>query len=165
MYEIFYFRGGLYKFDELVEYIEDVGGMVLREDRFEIIRGEYFLANEVHVLLVVPEEEVRNTKVLIREIKGTFHDVEITEEQKKKLLAYLSLYDSLNRTDEWTEKESIMDTITCPCYALLCNQFEEEGCQLDDELEQILAEMCKNGVIEYKVSSLGKHEYRLKKND
>ncbi|MEN6554522.1 MAG: methyl-coenzyme M reductase family protein [Methanobacterium sp.] len=165
MYEIFYFRGGLYKFDELVEYIEDIGGMVLRKDRFELIRGEYFLANEVHVLLVVPEEEVENTKMLIGEIKGTAHDVEITEEQKRTLLAYLSIYDSLNRTDKWTEEENIKDAITCPCYALLCNQLEDEECQLDADLKQILSEMCTNGVIEYKISADGKYEYRLKKTD
>lgn len=165
MYEIFYFRGGLYKFDELVEYIEDVGGMVLRKDCFELIRGEYFLANEVHVLLVVPEEEVENTKTLIGEIKGTAHDAEITEEQKKILLAYLSIYDSLNRTDKWTEEKNIKDAIACPCYALLCNQLEDEECQLDAELKQILSEMCTNGVIEYKISADGKYEYRLKKTD
>jgi hypothetical protein len=165
MYGIFYFRGGVYKFDELVEYIEDVGGMVLRKDCFELIRGEYFLANEVHVLLVVPEEEVENTKSLINEIKGVFDDVKVTEEQKKTLLAYLSIYDSLNKTNTWTEEEHIKDNITCPCYALLCNQAEDEECQLDAKLEQILAEMCANGVIECNISTDGKSEYRLKKID
>ena len=165
MYEIFYFRGGLYKFDELVEYIEDVGGMVLREDRFEIIRGEYFLANEVHVLLVVPGEEVKNTKSLIEEIKGISGELEANDDQKKTLLAYLSIYDSLNRNDTWTEEGDLRDSITCPCHALLCKQDVDEECQIDAELKQILSEMCTNGVIEYKISSLGKYEYRLKKND
>ncbi len=163
MYEIFYFRGGLYKFDELVEYIEDVGGMVLRKDHFELIRGEYFLANEVHVLLVVPEEEVETTKALIVEIKGTASDTEITEEQKNTLLAYLSIYDSLNKTDIWIGKDDLKNNITCPCFALLCNQIENEECQLDTKLEQILAEMYVNGIIEYRISD-GKYEYRLKKD-
>ncbi|MGB9978010.1 methyl-coenzyme M reductase family protein [Methanobacterium sp.] len=165
MYGIFYFRGGVYKFDELVEYIEDVGGMILRKDCFELIRGDYYLSTEVHVLIVVPEEEIENTKSLIDEIKGVSDDVEITEEQKKTLLAYLSIYDSLNKTDTWTKEEHIKDTITCPCYALLCNQLEDEECQLDSKLEQILKEMCANGVIEYNISADGKSEYRLKKID
>ena len=163
MYEIFYFRGGLYKFDELVEYIEDVGGMVLRKDCFELIRGDYYLSTEVHVLIVVPEEEVENTKALIEEIKGVTDDVKTTEEQKKTLLSYLSIYDSLNRTDVWTEKEHLRDVITCPCHALLCNQIEDEECQLDAKLEQILAEMCANGIVEYNLSTDGKYKYRLKK--
>ena len=96
MYEIFYFRGGVYKFDELVEYIEDVGGMVLRKDCFELIRGDSYLSTEVHVLIVVPEEEVENTKSLIDEIKGVSDEVKATEKQKKTLFAYLSIYDSLN---------------------------------------------------------------------
>ena len=164
MYEIFYFRGGVYKFDELVEYIEDVGGMVLRKDCFELIRGDSYLSTEVHVLIVVPEEEVKNTKSLIEEIKGISDKVEATDEQKKTLLAYLSIYDSLNRNDTWAEKERIKDTIACPCYALLCNQLEDEECQLDSKLEQILTEMCANDVIEH-ISDDGKSKYRLKKVD
>lgn len=165
MYEIFYFRGGVYKFDELVEYIEDIGGMVLRKDCFELIRGDSYLSTEVHVLILVPEEEVKNTKSLIEEIKGISNEIEATDEQKKTLLAYLSIYDSLNRNDKWTEEEHIKDTITCPCYALLCNQFEDEECQLDTKLEQILTEMCANDVIEHNISDDGKSEYRLKKID
>lgn len=162
MYEIFYFRGGEYKFDELVEYIEDVGGMVLNKSCFELIRGDYFLSKEIHVLLIVPEEEVENTKTLINEIKGMVDEVKVTEEQKKLLLSYLSIYDVLNRTGVWTEKERLRDIITCPCYALLCNQIGDEECQLDAELEQILVEMCANNVIEHTISN-GKSEYRLKK--
>ncbi len=164
MYEVFFFRGGVYKFDELAEYIEDVGGMVLSKDCFEVIRGDSYLSTEVHVLLIVPEEEVENTKSLITEIKGIVDDVEVTEKQKKLLLSYLSIYDALNRTEVWTEKERLRDIITCPCYALLCNQVGDDECQLNDELEQILAEMCENEVIEHKISG-GKSEYRLKKED
>lgn len=165
MYEIFYFRGGVYKFDELVEYIEDVGGMVLRKDCFELIRGDSYLSTEVHVLIVVPEEEVKNTKSLIEEIKGISDKIEANDEQKKTLLAYLSIYDSLNRNDTWAEEERIKDTIACPCCALLCNQLEDEECQLDSKLEQILTEMCANDVIEHNISDDGKSKYRLKKVD
>lgn len=164
MYEIFYFRGGLYKFDELVEYIEDVGGMILRKDCFELIRGDSYLSTEVHVLLVVPEEEVKNIKSLIDEIKGMHDEVKATKEQKKTLLAYLSVYDSLNRTNKWTEEEHVKDAITCPCYALLCSQFEDEECQLDANLKQILAEMCANDVIEQNIFDNGKSKYRLRKD-
>ena len=164
MYEVFFFRGGIYRFDELVEYIEDVGGMVLSKDCFEVIRGDSYLSTEVHVLLVVPEEEVGNTKSLITEIKGMIDNVEVTEKQKKFLLSYLSIYDALNRTEVWTKKGRLREIITCPCYALLCNQVRDDECQLDAELEQILVEMCANDVIEHKISN-GKSEYRLKRED
>lgn len=164
MYEILYFRGGAYKFDELVEYIEDVGGMILNKDCFEITRGDSYLSTEIHVLIIVPENEVGTTKSLIGEIKGMADEVEVTGEQKKLLVSYLSIYDSLNRTDIWTEKGLLKGTIRCPCYALLCNQIENEECQLDNKLEQILVEMCTNNVIERKVSN-GKSKYRLKKED
>lgn len=164
MYEVFFFRGGVYKFDELVEYIEDVGGMVLSQDCFEIIRGDSYLATEVHVLLVVPEEEVESTKSLINEIKGMVDEVEVTEKQKKLLLSYLSIYDALNRSEVWTEKRRLKDILICPCYALLCNQAGDDECQLDAELEHILVEMCGNDVIERKISD-GKSEYRLKRED
>ena len=164
MYEVFFFRGGVYKFDELVEYIEDVGGMVINKNCFEIIRGDSYLSTEVHVLLIVPENEVGHTKSLIGEIKGIVDEVKVTEEQKRLLSSYLSIYDALNKTDVWTEKGSLKDFITCPCYALLCAQIGDEECQLDDKLERILEEMCANDIIERKLSE-GKSQYRLKRED
>jgi len=164
MYEVFFFRGGVYKFDELVEYIEDVGGMVLGKDCFEIIRGDSYLSTEVHVLLIVPKKEVKSTKSLIEEIKGIADELKLSKEQKKLLSSYLSIYDALNKADVWTEKGRLKDFITCPCYALLCSQIGDEGCHLDEKLEQILAEMCANDIIEHKLSG-GKSEYRLKRED
>lgn len=164
MYKILHFRGGMYKFDELVEYVEDVGGMVLSRDCFEITRGDSYLSTEVHVLLVVPEKEVRSTKSIINEIKGMADEIKVTDEQKKLLSSYLSIYDALNRTEVWTEKGRLRDVIACPCFALLCNRIGDEQCQLDDKLEQVLAEMCANDIIEHKISA-GKSEYRLKREN
>ncbi len=59
MYEIIHFRGGLYKFDELSEYVEDVGGLVFNRDHFEIIRGTSYLSTEVHVILMIPKNELK----------------------------------------------------------------------------------------------------------
>ncbi len=94
MYQIMHFRGGIYKFDELVELVEDTGGIVLDKDSFEIIRGDSYLSQEVHVLLVVPENEIKNIKLLISEIKGMVEDIEATKDQYVLFLSYISIYDA-----------------------------------------------------------------------
>ena len=162
MYKLLHFRGGLYKFDELVEFIEDAGGMVINKDHFEIIRGDSYLSQEVHVLLIVPEDEVENTKSLISEIKGMFEEIEPTKDQNKLFLSYFSIYDALNRMGNWTDREHIKEAIICPCHAELCTYMEEEECQLDDLLEEILVEMYMNEIIEHKEEDK-KSKYRLKK--
>ncbi|MGF7118459.1 methyl-coenzyme M reductase family protein [Methanobacterium oryzae] len=163
MYKILHFRGGLYRFDELVEFVEDTGGMVLSEDRFEIIRGDSYLSQEVHVLVIVPEDEKDNVKSLISEIKGMVEEIKPTGDQNNLFLSYFSIYDALNRIGDWANKNTLKETISCPCYAELCTYFGEEECQLDDLLEEILIKMHISNVIEHRESKNGKHEYRLKK--
>lgn len=163
MYKILHFRGGLYKFDELVELVEDTGGIVLNENRFEIIRGVSYLCQEVHVSLIVPESELDNIKSFIKEIKGMVGDIEATEDQDNLFLSYFSIYDALNRIGGWANKTTLKEAISCPCYAELCTYFGEEKCQLDDLLEEILAEMCLSNILENRESENGKSEYRLKK--
>jgi len=60
MYSIIVFSGGYYRFDEFREYIEDIGGLVIRRDSLTIRRGIFFLRNELRALCVVPEDEVEN---------------------------------------------------------------------------------------------------------
>lgn len=162
MYKLLHFRGGLYKFDELVEFVEDAGGMVINKDHFEIIRGDSYLSQEVHVLLIVPENEVDSTKSLISEIKGMVEEIESTKDQNKLFLSYFSIYDALNRIGGWTDREHIKESIICPCHAELCTYMEEEECQLNDLLEEILVEMYMNEIIEHKEENK-KSKYRLKK--
>lgn len=165
MYKILHFRGGLYKFDELVEFVEDTGGMVLNEDRLEIIRGDSYLSQEVHVLLIIPDEEKDNVKSLISEIKGMVEEIKPTVDQNNLFLSYFSIYDVLNRIGNWANKSTLKEAINCPCYAELCTYFGEEECQLDDLLEEILVGMCLSNIIEHRESKNGKSEYRIKKED
>lgn len=162
MYEIIHFRGGIYKFDELVEFVEDTGGMVLKKDCFEIIRGDSYLSKEVHVLLVVPDDELDSTKSLISDIKGMVDDIDTTDDQYNLFLSYLSIYDALNRIGKWTDRDVLKDAIRCPCYSELCIHLEEEKCQLDEILEEILAELCLIGIIEHREVH-GTTQFRLKK--
>jgi hypothetical protein len=164
MYEFLHFRGGMYRFDELSEFVEDVGGLVLSRDHFEIIRGDSYLSTEVHVLLMVPEEELKLLNSLITEIKGMSDNLEITDQQKINLLSYLSIYDALNKKDTWIEKECIKENMVCPCYAMLCKNSGEKECQLNENFDEILEEMCYNELIEYKIED-DKIFYRLKKRE
>lgn len=163
MYKILHFRGGLYKFDELVEFVEDTGGMVLNEDRFEIIRGDSYLSQEIHVLLIVPEDEKDNVKSLISEIKGMVEEIKPTGDQNNLFLSYFSIFDALNRIGNWANESILKEAINCPCYAELCTYFGEDECQLDKLLEEILAEMNRGNIIEHRESKNGKSEYRIKK--
>ena len=162
MYEILHFRGGMYKFEELSEFVEDVGGLILTRDHFEIVRGDSYLSTEIHVLLMVPEEELKPLKSIISEIKGMSENVEITDRQRIHLFSYLSVYDALNKNDSWTEKEHLKDIMICPCYTMLCKNSGDNDCILEDKLDEILEEMCFNGIIESKISD-DKIFYRLKR--
>lgn len=162
MYRILHFRGGLYKFDELTEYVEDVGGLVFNKDHFEIIRGDSYLSTEVHVLLMVPEEELEPIYSIISEIKGMYEDIEISDKQKIHFFSYLSIYDALNRFDSWIKKEDLMDILLCPCHAMPCKEGGDIGCILSHELDKILEAMGDDEIIESKKEG-NEVFYRLKK--
>lgn len=104
MYQILHFRGGLYRFEELSEYVEDVGGLVFNRDHFELIRGDSPLSTEVHVLLMVPENELETVFSIISDIKGVRDDLELSEHERNKFFSFLSIYDVLNKNESWTSR-------------------------------------------------------------
>ncbi|WP_414468935.1 methyl-coenzyme M reductase family protein [Methanobacterium sp. ACI-7] len=159
MYRVLHFRGGMYRFDEVSEFVDDVGGLILSRDHFEITRGESYLSTEVHVLLMVPECDLKPLKLLITEIKGMFEDIDLKDRQKANLLLYLSVLDALNRNNSWTDKKHLLNIIKCPCFSMLCKGNE---CNLNEKIDEIIEEMNRNGIIESKTE----HEkilYRLRK--
>lgn len=157
MYEIYLFSGGVYKFDELKETVEDIGGLMLRKDRFHISRGASYLAEEIQVMLVVPEQDKKIIKSFSHEIKGTLDQLELEDLKRINILTYLSIYDVLNRTGSWTTLEEIEDLIECPCPAQLCN-LEAKTCVLD-ELEKALDDLCQQNVVEFREKN-SRIEYR-----
>lgn len=161
MYQVLHFRGGMYKFNELSEFVDDVGGLLLSKDQFEIIRGDSYLSTEVHVLIMVPEGEMKSLLTLISEIKGMSENVDISEGQRINLFAYLSIFDVLNKNDSWIEKEELKSMMFCPCYAILCKNIGDNSCILNDKFEEVLEEMMANGIIESQILE-GKIFYRLK---
>lgn len=63
MYEIMMFEGGVYKFNELKELIEDIGGFILQES---------VMQTETMLHLAFPEEEERVIRDKIKELGGKF---------------------------------------------------------------------------------------------
>ncbi len=66
MYKIMMFEGGVYKFNELKELIEDIGGFILQES---------VMQTETMLHLAFPEEEERVIRDKIKELGGKFKEL------------------------------------------------------------------------------------------
>ncbi len=66
MYKIMMFEGGVYKFNELKELIEDIGGFVLQES---------VMQTETMLHLAFPGEEEREIRNKVKELGGELHDL------------------------------------------------------------------------------------------
>ncbi len=156
MYEIVLFTGGPYKFEEFQEYVEDVGGLVLKKDRFDIIRGEYFLCEEIRALTVLPGEEKKQAKKLAKEIKGNLEELDVDEDDQRKILLCIILHGSLSRYHEWADRGEIEDELTCPCEIRICSDtiecFKDTPEVLEAMVEMELLEKRDNkGTVEYRI--------------
>ncbi len=160
MYAIVLFCGGVYRFNELAEFIEDVGGIILREEHFHINRGDYFLAEEVRVILILPENEIESLKSVANDIKGTIENINIDNSQKRLMHSYVPIYNILCVIGDWVSKENFVNVVECPCSANICPELDEIICI--NELEKIMDDMCTMEIAEYRVYN-GKKEYRIKK--
>ena len=99
MYRVLLFSGGIYKFDLLQEYLEDVGGVLIREDRLQITRGSSFLSEEVRVMLIVPLKEVEPVKSLANEIKGEIELLKIDQNMENEFISIISIYNILSPSE------------------------------------------------------------------
>lgn len=111
MYKILLFSGGVYKFELLVEYIEDIGGLVVQEDRLHITRGNYFLSEEIRVMLIVPHTELSNVSSFANGIKGSVEELIIEKPLENKLINSLELYNILCKADDWIDQDALSNII------------------------------------------------------
>jgi len=128
MYSVLVYNGGVYKFDELVEFVEDSGGMVLRRDDFHVSRGSYFIAQEVHVVIISPEEVIPDLEKLAHELKGDIEVIEVEYEDKINLVSLLPVYNILSRQGNWTDIHTIENLLECPCVDGVCQEFKKTAC-------------------------------------
>lgn len=161
MYEIFLFHGGVYRFDELKEAVEDMGGMVLKENLFHISRGTSYLADEVQVMLIIPLDDAKIIKTLSNEIKGHLEKFDTEDLKKKDILTYMAIYDVLIKSGKWMTLDEMKDTIECPCTAQICENQGIEVC-IHDQIEKSINKFCRKGML--KNRGKDKLEYNLKEN-
>ncbi|MCE5214536.1 MAG: hypothetical protein LLF83_07455, partial [Methanobacterium sp.] len=117
MYEIFLFNGGVYRFNEFKETIEDIGGVVLKEDLFQISRGTYFRAEEIQAMIIIPLQDENIVRSLSDEIKGNLSKLELDEPQLRDILTYVSVCDALIRSGSWMTPSEIETFLECSCPA------------------------------------------------
>lgn len=159
MYEIILFSGGTYRFNELIEIVEDVGGLILKKNQFHISRGTSYLAEEIQVMLIVPEMDKEIIKSLSYDIKGTIKKLDLSPSKKTNILTYLSVYDVLSLASAGITTKEIEDLMECPCPAQICLDHETETCVLD-ELEETLNQLCLQRIVKRQEVN-GKIEYSL----
>ena len=159
MYILLGYSSGSYRFNEMIEFVEDVGGIVLTRDEFHISRGADFISQEVHVILVIPEEVLKDLKVFAKELHGDIENLEVNKEQKIDVISIVPVYNLLCHDGSWLDIKTMKNKIECPCITEICKEFEGT-CLVD--LDKTLDAMERMNIIESRDSS-GKSEYKIKK--
>ena len=157
MYNIYLYSGGVYRFDELKESVEDIGGLVLKKEHFHISRGASFLAEELQVIFIVPQQDKDVIKSFTSELKGRLDKLEMEDLEETDLLTYILISDALIRKGSWITPEEIESLIQCPCAAQLCNYQGTETCVLE-ELNATLEKLCLQNILKSREIE-GKTEY------
>jgi len=158
VYILLGYSSGVYRFNEMVEFVEDAGGIVLTRDEFYISRGSYFISQEVHVILVIPQEVLNDVKNFAKELQGDIEYLEVEKEQKIKVLSIIPVYNFLSLEGSWVDIKTIKKTIECPCITEVCKEFEKTCLE---DLDETLDAMKRMNIIEIRDSS-GIIQYKLK---
>ena len=159
MYKILVYNGGVYRFDELVEFVEDVGGLVLKRDDFHVSRGAYFISQEVHVIIVIPEEVTEDLEAMAADLMGDIEVLDVEYPDKINVISLIPVYNILSREAGWIDLDLINDKLECPCVNGVCQEFEKSACLTD--VEKTLEAMCRMEIAESRNAN-GGVEYRLK---
>ncbi|MEG3224267.1 MAG: hypothetical protein BME94_01765 [Methanobacteriales archaeon Met13] len=161
MYRIIRFKGGVYKFDELAEYLDDVGGLLIQEDRLHINRGSYFISQELQVIMIVPSAEVKHLIFLARNIKGEIEEeVSLEEKDEVEMFRFLILHNFISQTNSWVSLSRLKELME------FSNHGEDLiGLDLPDgllpDIRKSLDSMCSLELLD-KRDNQGTMEYRIK---
>jgi hypothetical protein len=169
MYRFIRFTGGVYKFDELAEYLEDAGGMLVQEDRLHIIRGSSFITQELQVIMIIPPDEIEHIKSLAQDIKGQIEeDLNLDPHEELEMLHYFYLYHALSQAGEWVNPSMIKDLTDKLYHAedplpdlVFLNYFNESS--TPEDFKRSLDMMCSLELLEVR-DEKGKPEYRVKRD-
>ena len=158
VYMILGYSSGVYRFNEMVEFVDDAGGIVLTRDEFHISRGSYFISQEVHVLLVIPPEVLKNLKVMAKELQGDIEYLEVKKEDKINVMSILPVYNILSHEDSWMDIETMLNISGLSLRNRGLKEFEGT-CLMD--IDKTLDAMKRMEIVKSRDSS-GIIEYKLK---
>lgn len=161
MYTILGFSGGVYRFEEVEELVDDVGGLLLKRDEFNITRGAYFISQEIHVIVVIPEETRKDLEALVRDVKGDIEVLEVEEKYESAIISLIPVYNALSRSGTWVDANTIEDMMECPCLNSICKQFDADSCGVDTV--KSLENLCRMELAEERENSRRK-QYRIRKD-
>ena len=82
-------------------------GIVLTRDEFHISRGSYFISQEVHVILVIPQEVLKDVKEFAKELQGDIEYLDVEKEQKINVLSIIPIYNFLSHESSWVDIETL----------------------------------------------------------
>lgn len=166
MYDILLFSGGLYKFELLAEHVDDIGGLIIQEDRLHISRGSSFLTEEIRVMLIIPTNEVSNIKSLADEIKGEVGELKLEEPLKTNILNSFKIHDIICKNNDWVNKESLIELIEFNEESGLIEIYNDAEIETDilRNLDECLDLMLSLELIEKRKNEAG-FEYRITIND
>ncbi len=162
MYKIFVFNGGVYRFEELLEFVEDSGGLILRRDDFHVSRGVYFISQEVHVIIIAPGELTEDLLRIANDIKGEIEVLEVEYRDKVNMVSLIPIYNILSRINGWADVSTVEDLLECPCVDGVCQEFQKSSCI--EDVEKTLEALSNMEIAEHREID-GVAEYRLKAND
>lgn len=161
MYRILGFNGGVYRFDEVKELVDDMGGLIITRDEFSITRGAYFISQEIHVIMLVPEESLVDVESLVQDVKGDIEVLDVEEKYENAIISLIPVYNILSKAGKWVDIETIENMVSCPCLNGVCEQLESETCSID--LLETLDNMCRMELAEERENS-NRKEYRIRKD-
>jgi len=138
MYELLLFTGGVYKFDEFKEFIDDIGGLIIEMESFKVSRGMYFLSEEMKVLIIAPEEEKQIIKDFAKKIKGHIEPIQMKDEEFEKVILIFEIHRKLQIAEFMNIDDIIKHLLDKPDFINIKN------CSL----KNICDEMDENGFLE-----------------
>lgn len=160
MYIILGFNGGVYRFDEVKELVDDVGGLIINRDEFSITRGAYFISQEIHVIMLIPEESLVDVESIVQDVKGDIAVLDVEEKYENAIISLIPVYNILSKAGKWVDMETIENMISCPCLNGVCKQIESGSCSMD--LSETLDNMCRMELAEERENS-NRREYRIRR--
>ena len=96
---------------------------------------------------------------LANELKGDIEVIEVEYEDKINLVSLLPIYNILSRQDEWTDIQTIEDSLECPCVDGVCQELEKTPCI--EDLRKTLEALTRMEIAESREMN-NEPEYRLK---